>query len=209
MKETLKKHTPILLIFFSSVCWAAEKPYESYDEIVNKLSKYRREQASAQMSVSVPREKFHVSFGLGNNSTRISNSQVGTVSQNGFVLGVAQPLISQLLFAEVFAKFYQDSKTESVTSELQQYELRISLKEQMSFALLNFGIGTAARFMSVQTPSLHNDYRIPSALATLGLERRFTSRLSIAGDVAFHRSLKEDSNGKNATELILRINYHL
>ncbi len=114
-----------------------------------------------------------------------------------------------MLFAEVFGKFYQDAKTDSVTSELQQYELRISLKEKMDFAILNFGVGTAARFLSVQTPSLKNDYRIPSMLATIGLERRFTSRLSIAGDVAFHRSLKEDSNGKNATEIVLRLNYHL
>jgi hypothetical protein len=192
-----------------SVCFANEKPYESYDEIVERLSKYRRQQATEQLSTSVPYQNFHMSFGLTNTSTRVTNSNIGHLSQNGFLIGIAQPLISQQLFFEVFGKFFQDSNEENVRAELQQYEVRLSHKERLSFAVLNMGLGASARFLSVQTPVLSNDYRIPSILATLGLERRIASRLSVAGDIGLHRSLRDNSDGRSTTEFTLRLNYHL
>lgn len=192
-----------------SVCFATDKPYESYDEIVERLSKYRKQQVVEQMSTSVPQENFHMSFGLTNSSTRIADSNIGSLSQNGFLIGVAQPLISQQLFFEIYGKFFQDSNEDNVRAELQQYEIRLSHKERLDFAVLNMGVGTSARFLSVQTPTISNDYKVPSLLVTLGLERRLASRLSVAGDVALHRSLRDNSNGKNSTEFVLRLNYHL
>jgi alpha-acetolactate decarboxylase len=199
----------ILSQFLVSVCFAAEKPYESYDQIVERLSKYRKQQVTEQISTTLPVEKFHMSFGLTNTSTRISDGNIGGVNQNGFLVGVAQPLISQQLFFEGFGKFFQNSDDENVRAGLQQYELRLSHKERLSFALLNMGVGVSARFLSITTPTLSNDYRIPSALITLGLERRLANRISVAGDVALHRSLRENDNGKNTAEFVLRLNYHL
>lgn len=204
------KYTVLIVIeLFVSVCFAADKPYESYDEIVDRLSKYRTKQVVQQMSTSVPKEKFHVSFGLSNSSTRVSQEGAGSISQNGFALGVAQPLISQQLFFEAFGKFYQSSTENSIRSELQQYEVRLSHKESLDFALLNLGVGASARFLSVATPSISNDYRIPGLLVTVGLERRLAQSLSVAFDAALHRGLRENPNGKNSTEFILRMNYHL
>jgi hypothetical protein len=196
----------ILSQFLVSVCFAADKPYESYDEIVEKLSKYRKQQVVEQMSTSVPQENFHMSFGLTNSSTRAADS---SISQNGFLIGIAQPLISQQLFFEAYGKFFQDSNEDNVRAELQQYEVRLSHKERLSFAVLNMGVGTSARFLSVQTPTISNDYKVPSLLVTMGLERRLASRLSVAGDLALHRSLRDNPNGKNSTEFVLRLNYHL
>ncbi len=76
----------IVIELLVSVCFAADKPYESYDEIVDRLSKYRSQQVVQQMSTSVPKEKFHVSFGLSNSSTRVAQESVGSLSQNGFAL---------------------------------------------------------------------------------------------------------------------------
>jgi hypothetical protein len=194
---------------FVAVCFAADKPYESYDEIVNRLSKYRKEQVVTQMTTTVPKEKFHVSFGLSNSSTRVSQEGVGSLSQNGFVLGLAQPIISQQLFFEAFGKFYQSSNENTARAELQQYEMRLSHKESLDFAVLNLGVGASARFLTVQTPNITNDYRIPSLLVTLGLERRLAQSLSVAFDTSFHRGLRENPNGKNSTEFVLRLNYHL
>jgi hypothetical protein len=194
---------------FLSVCFASEKPYESYDEIVERLSKYRRQQVTQQLSTSVPYQNFHMSFGLTNTSTRVTDNNIGNLSQNGFLIGIAQPLISQQLFFEVFGKIFQDSNENGVQSELQQYEVRLSHKERMSFAVLNLGLGASARFLSVQNPVLSNDYRTPSLLATIGLERRIASRLSVAGDIGLHRSLRENTNGRSTTEFTLRLNYHL
>lgn len=207
--QTMKYLLLIVSELFVSVCFAADKPYESYDEIVDRLSKYRKQQVVEQMSTSVPLEKFHMSFGLTNTTTRIASSNIGSVSQNGFLVGIAQPLISQQLFFEVYGKFFQDSNEDSVRTELQQYEIRLSHKERLDFAVLNMGVGTSARFLSVQTPTISNDYRIPSLLVTLGLERRLARRLSVAGDIALHRGLRDNPNGKNTTEFVLRLNYHL
>ncbi len=199
----------ILSEFLVSVCFAAEKPYESYDQIVERLSKYRKQQVTEQISTSLPLEKFHMSFGLTNTSTRISDGGIGGVSQNGFLIGAAHPLIAQQLFLEGYGKFFQNSSNENVRAGLQQYELRLSHKERLSFALLNMGVGVSARFLSITSPTISNDYRIPSALITLGLERRLANRISVAGDVALHRSLRENDNGKNTAEFVFRLNYHL
>ncbi len=199
----------ILIELFVSVCFAADKPYESYDEIVDRLSKYRSKQAVQQMSTSVPKENFHMSFGLSNSSTRVTQESVGSLSQNGFVLGLAQPLISQQLFFEVFGKFYQSSTENSVRAQLQQYEVRLGHKERLDFAVLNLGVGASARFLSVSTPNISNDYNIPGLLVTAGLERRLAQSLSVAFDLALHRGLRENPNGKNSTEFVLRLNYHL
>ncbi|MBY0384943.1 hypothetical protein K2X05_07275, partial [bacterium] len=190
----------IIIELLGTVCFAADKPYESYDEIVDRLSKYRKNQAVEQMSTSVPKENFHMSFGLTNTNTRIQDAGIGGISQNGFLIGFAQPLISQQLFFEAFGKFFQSSTEGSVQAKLQQYEIRVSHKERLNFAVLNLGIGTSARFLSVSTPTLSNDYRTPSLLATIGLERRLADRLSAAFDVALHRSLRDTANGKNTTE---------
>ena len=199
----------IVIELLVSVCFAADKPYESYDEIVDRLSKYRSKQVVEQMSTSVPKEKFHMSFGLTNSSTRVAQEGVGSLSQNGFALGIAQPLISQQLFFEAFGKFYQSSTENNIRAELQQYEVRLSHKERLDFAVLNLGIGASARFLSVSSPNISNDYKIPALLVTVGLERRLAQSLSVAFDTALHRGLRENPNGKNSTEFILRLNYHL
>lgn len=199
----------IIIQLLSTVCLATDKPYESYDEIVDRLSQYRKKQAVEQMSTSLPKESFHLSFGLTNTNTRIQDAGIGGISQNGFLIGFAQPLISQQLFFEAFGKFFQSSNEDNVQSKLQQYEIRVSHKERLNFAVLNLGIGTSARFLSVTTPSLSNDYRTPSLLATVGLERRLANRLSAAFDIALHRSLRDTDNAKNTTEFVLRMNYHL
>lgn len=199
----------ILLQILNTVCSAQQKPYESYDEIVDRLSKYRQKQVTQELSTSVPQEHFQFMVGLMNTSTSLSAGHIGTISQNGFGLGVAKPLISQQLFLEVFGKWFQDANNPNVKAQLQQYEVRMSHKERLSFAVLNLGLGASARFLSVQTSSLSNDYRIPSLMGTIGLERRLATRLSVAGDLAYHRSLRNDNNGKNTAEFMLRLNYHL
>ncbi len=199
----------ILIELFVSVCSAADKPYESYDEIVDRLSKYRNKQVVQQMSTSVPKEKFHVSFGLSNSSTRVSQEGAGSISQNGFALGLAQPIISQQLFFEAFGKFFQNSTENNIRAELQQYEVRLSHKERLDFAVLNLGVGASARFLSVSSPNVSNEYKIPGLVVTVGLERRLAQSLSVAFDTALHRGLRENPNGKNSTEFVLRLNYHL
>jgi hypothetical protein len=207
--QIMKYLVIILSQFLVSVCFSADKPYESYDQIVERLSKYRKQQVTEQISTTVPIEKFHMSFGLTNTSTRINDANIGSLNQSGFLIGGVHPLISQQLFLEAFGKFFQNSNNENVRAGLQQYELRLSHKERLSFALLNMGVGVSARFLSVDTPAISNDYRIPSAMITLGLERRLANRISVAGDVALHRSLRDNDNGKNTAEFVLRLNYHL
>jgi hypothetical protein len=203
----------ILIIIFQLLQFAsaeANKPYESYDEIVDKLSSYRSQKLSTQLSTSLPRERFHISVGASNTSTNINMFGLGSVSHTGFLLGAAFPIIEKQFFLELNGKFYGGVDQDGISSDLQQFDSRLVHKESMEFAILNLGAGMSTRFLSVRGPDgTEVNYRIPSLLLMTGLERRFSTRMSLGADIGYHRSFKSDSNGKNTIELAFHLNYHL
>lgn len=203
----------ILLIIFQLFQFASaesNKPYESYDEIVDKLSSYRSQKLSTQLSTSMPRERFHISLGASNTSTKINMFGLGSVSHTGFLLGAAFPMIEKQLFLELNGKFYGGVEQDGISSDLQQFDGRLVHKESLDFAIFNLGVGMSTRFLSVQgTDGTEVNYRIPSLLLMTGLERRLTTRMSLGADLGYHRSFKSDSNGKNTIELAFHFNYHL
>lgn len=201
----------LLIIFQLSQFVSAEtnKPYESYDEIVDKLSAYRSQKINTQLSTSMPRERFHVSVGATNTSTKIAAYGMGSVSHTGFLLGAAFPLIEKQLFLEINGKFYGGVDQGNMTSNLQQFDGRIVHKESLDFAILNLGAGMSTRFLSLKTPDVTLNYNIPSLMLMTGLERRLTTRMSLGADLGVHRSFKSDPNGKNTIELAFHFNYHL
>ena len=201
----------LLIIFqlFNFASAATNKPYESYEEIVDRLSNYRSQKISTDLQTSVPTEKFHVMLGLANTSTKIADSGMGSVSHTGFGIGAAFPLIEKQLFVEIAGKFFKSVDDGALSSGLQQYEAKINHKEPLTFGILNVGAGMSARFLTLNTPDNQVDYRIPSLLLTTGLERRLTSRISLGGELGYHRSLKDDPNGKNTLELGFKFNYNL
>lgn len=202
----------ILLIIFQLFQFASaetNKPYESYEEIVDRLSSYRSQKISTEMSTSVPRESFHIALGLTNTSTKISDLGMGSVSHTGFSIGGAYPIIEQQLFFEAAGKFFKGVDNGALSSSLQQYEAKINHREPLSFGILNMGAGLSTRFLSLSSPDTELNYRIPSMMISTGPERRITQRMSLGGELGYHRSLKDDPNGKNTVELAFKLNYHL
>jgi len=199
----------IVFHFISFVSAETNKPYEGYTEIVERLSNYKHQKVSHQLSTTVPRERFHVTLGLTNTSTTVNKFNMGSVSHTGFLMGAAMPLIEQQLFFEVNAKLYQSIDDGPVNASLQQFDVRVSHKEPLEFAILNMGAGLSTRFLNVSSLGDESSYRIPSLMFVGGLERRMSQRVSLAGDIGYHRSFKNDPNGKNTFEMVFRLNYHL
>lgn len=202
----------ILLIIFHLFHFASannNKPYEGYEEIVEKLSSYRTQRLTNKLSTSMPRERFHIALGLSNTNTKVNDYGLGTVVHNGFAVGVALPLIEKQLFVELNGKFYKSVDDGIFNSSLQQFDARINHKEPLDFAILNLGAGLSSRFLTVSSFNTETNYRIPSLMLSSGLERRVTSRISLAGELGYHRSFKDNANGKNTFELGFRFNYHL
>lgn len=157
----------------------------------------------------MPRERFHIALGLSNTNTKVNDYGLGTVVHNGFAVGVALPLIEKQLFVELNGKFYKSVDDGIFNSSLQQFDARINHKEPLDFAILNLGAGLSSRFLTVSSFNTETNYRIPSLMLSSGLERRVTSRISLAGELGYHRSFKDNANGKNTFELGFRFNYHL
>ncbi len=200
----------IIALIISPVSQAAEKSYDSYNDIVDKLSAERNQRILTKMpTILALEERFHLILGLSNSSTNIEHANVGTVSQNGFLFGAAVPMISGQLYAEGFAKFFNAARESDSSTSLRQFEARISHKEPLSFAIWNMGVGGSVRFMEVESNSNTKSIRTPNFVLTTGFERNITQRVSVAGDLGYHRSLQSDVNGKNSFEFILRMNYHL
>lgn len=198
----------LLITTISTLSFAQEKNYEGYSDIVRKLSMERQQSVATRMSTTIPhRERFHLSLGVTNTSTSVDTAGLGGISQNGFLLGGAVPLVENQLFAEFFGKFFQSARENTTTADLRQYELRISHKEPLSFALFNMGVGTSVRFMNVDAPGINESLRSTNLLVTTGLERRITQAVSIAADFGYHYALTSDA--KNTFEFALRMNYHL
>ena len=199
----------IVFHFISFSSAETHKPYEGYSEIVEKLSSYRTQKRSNQLSTTVPSERFHVTLGLTNTSTSVDKLNMGSVSHTGFLLGGAMPLIEKQLFLEVNGKIYQSVNDGPSTASLQQFDARLNHKESMDISILNIGAGLSTRFLNISSAGVDNTYRIPSLMFVGGLERRMSQRVSLAGDLGYHRSLKDDPNGKNTFEITFRLNYHL
>lgn len=199
----------LLLCHFSSS--AAEKQYESYEEIVQRLSSYRSQQLKSKLSTTVPKQKYHLSLGYSQNFLPIDFGNVGDLSMQGLSLGGAIPLVGQQLFAEAYGKFYQSNQESGYDASLKQFELRLAHKEPMSVAIVNFGVGFSSKFIDIKNGSLGvaKDMSIPSLLFLLGLERQLTSRVSLAGDILYHRSIRGTPDAKNSYEAVIRFNYNL
>ena len=199
-----------VLLFSSFSSLAAEKQYESYEQIVNRLSRERSDQLRTQVSTTLPQEHFHVMLGGVNNSSSYRLNNLGTVNSQGLMLGLAVPLIAQQLYVEGLAKFFKNQNVSENEVSLHQFEARIAHKEPMNFALLNLGAGLSTRFLDAQDSSGNRvQYNTPNFMFLIGLERRITSSMSVAGDVSYHRSLREQDDGKNVIDLAIRLNYHL
>lgn len=119
------------------------------------------------------------------------------------------PLIASQLFIEGYGKFYKNNSSGGAVTGLSQYELRLAHKERLDFAILNLGVGASVRRIEVQTATAQDDVQTPNLMITAGLERRVTPRISLAGDLGYHRSLRDDPTGKNTVEFVFRLNYHL
>lgn len=201
----------ILLLFFSNSSIAIEKRYESYEEIVDRLSQRRREQIKTQVYTSLPSERFHVSLGAVTNSSSYQINNIGTINSQGLLFGFGLPVIQSQLYLESNIKFFKDNSVARNEVSLQQLETRFTHKEPLSFALFNMGVGLSARYLEAKN-TLNGDnkqYVTPNMLFLLGLERRFTERVSVAGDLSYHRSLRSQDDGKNVIDFAIRLNYHL
>lgn len=201
----------IVLIFSANSSWATDKQYESYDEIVDRLSQRRREQIKTQAYTSLPTEKFHLSLGAVTNSSSYRMNNLGTVNSQGLLFGVGLPIIQHQLYFESNIKFFKDNSVAFNDVSLQQLETRLVHKEPTSIALMNFGFGFSARYLDTKNKITGDSrqFMTPNMMFLLGLERRITERVSVAGDLSYHRSLRSQDDGKNVVDFAVRLNYHL
>lgn len=201
------------LLNFASA--APNKPYESYEEIVERLSQRRSQSIASHASTSIPKEKYYISLGLANTSSRISDRNIGSINSTGFSLGAAIPLIEKELFFEVAGKIFRNSDVGTYNADLQQVEAKLTHREPLQYFILNIGAGLSTRFMQVSGNSGSNaswfnqNYITPSLLLLVGAERRVSSRISLQGDLGYHRAVNSNPNGKNTLELAFHLNYHL
>lgn len=136
-------------------------------------------------------------------------SGLGDVSLQGLVLGGAVPLVGRSLFWEGFGKFYQTDQTSGFATSLSQIETRITHKEPLSNFIGNFGVGASNKFIDVEGAGVNESTSIPSLVFLLGLERQITSKVSVAGDLTYHRSVRGSDNAKHSYEAVIRLNYSL
>jgi len=203
-----------LIILFACLstitAFAADRSYDSYNDIVDKLSAERNQSVHTQMQVTVPtRERLELSLGVVNSSTSIEHAGIGSINQNGFAFGAAVPMMGNEFYGEGYAQFFNTARNGDASTSLRQFELRISHKEPLSFAIWNLGLGGSARLLQIESPLGDKNVRTPAVAVMTGLERRVSERISLAGDLEYLHSLSNGNDDKNSFELLVRMNYHL
>lgn len=212
----MKTLTLILIFFFAHPTWAytTDTNYESYDQIVNRLSKRSKvDVRHARVNTLTGRSysRAHAGIGMGQtffDSNYPSDSQIQ--QQGGLMLGLAVDLLSPQFGLEGnFYNYGQHSDSKS-SIRLKEFALRALYRPQISKGwYAKAGLGFSSRFLQVNEVNAQaRQYRTPSMMLSMGVDAYLNSFLSVGAEFAFKTAMIHDTVDKNSADLTVRLDTH-
>jgi len=189
--------------------------FESYDQIVDKLSKYSKDnrEVKAQNSRSV-RSYSMAHIGLGASQTfydpsRSPLSSTSLQNQGGLIINVGVDVFSSQWGLEGSFANYGRLNNQETDIRLREFSLKGVYKPMLSNDWnMRLGIGISSRFLDLRTPLGSASYKTPSGLFTVGVDSYINSFISVGADLNFKTAMISDSIDQNSVDLAFRIDTH-
>lgn len=207
------KYLSLLLIVFVGAPAFAQ--YESYDEIVEKLSKYTDTtpiKRSSKPSFET-RDFAMVHAGLGITQTFYDADAAGLNSsmqnQGGLLINIGADVLSRKWAIEGSFANYGRTETSNSNIKLREYTLKGLYKPSITKNWsMRLGLGFSSRFLDVQNAVTNQSYKTPSGLFLMGIDTYISRMISVGADLNFKTSMIDDTIDKNSVDLSFRVDTH-
>ena len=206
------KTITLLLTFLISLPTFAQ--YESYDEIVDKLSKYNdKELTDNQAYRGEIRTYSRVHAGLGVAQTFYDADAVGFDSrmqnQGGLIINLGVDVLNPQWGLEGSYANYGTSNSNETDIKLREFTLKGLYKPSINKTwTMRLGMGFSSRFLDVNNSQTSETYRTPSGLFLFGVDSYISSLISVGADLSFKTAMIDDTIDKNSVDLSFRIDTH-
>lgn len=188
--------------------------YESYDEIVDKLSKYSNTEVIKKPVYTSSSRTFSTAhLGLGFTQTfydaDASNLNSNMQNQGGLLVTVGVDLLNEQWGVE--GSFINFGKLETSNSDVKLKEFTIRGLYKPSVAKnwnMRLGLGVSSRFLDVSNSETNRSYKTPSGLFLFGIESYMNSFISVGADLSFKTAMINDTIDKNSVDLAFKVDTH-
>ena len=209
--KTMKYLVFILTVFIGFNTMA---DYESYDEIVDKLSKYTTTEVTTKPRYTDSSRTFSTAhLGLGFTQTfydaDATNFNSRMQNQGGFLVTVGVDLLNEKWGIE--GSYINYGKLEASNSSLKLKEFTIRGLYKPSIAKnwnMRLGLGVSSRFLDIANAEINQSYKTPNGLFLFGIESYMNSFISVGADLSFKTAMINDTIDKNSIDLAFKVDTH-
>lgn len=188
--------------------------YESYDEIVDKLSKYSNTEVTQKPVFTSSSRTFSTAhLGLGFTQTfydaDASSLNSNMQNQGGLLVTVGVDLLNEQWGVE--GSFINFGKLEASNSDIKLKEFTIRGLYKPSVAKnwnMRLGLGVSSRFLDISNSEINRSYKTPSGLFLFGIESYMNSFISVGADLSFKTAMINDTIDKNSIDLAFKVDTH-
>jgi hypothetical protein len=188
--------------------------YESYDEIVDKLSSYKNTELRQNQAYRAEIRTFSKAhIGLGLTQSFFDADAVGFNSkiqnQGGLLINVGVDVFNPSWGVEGSYANYGTSNESNSQLKLREFTLKGLYKPSIDKTWsMRIGLGFSSRFLDISNTLANSKYKTPSGLFLFGIESYINSFVSVGADINFKTAMISETIDKNSVDLAFRVDTH-
>lgn len=196
------------------VCSSAFSNYESYDEIVDKLSYYNKSSTSTNQAYRSEIRTFsRAHVGLGLSQTFFDADAVALDSsmqnQGGLLINVGVDVLNPSWGLEGSYSNFGSQNTNNSEIKLREFSIKGLYKPSINKTwTMRMGAGVSSRFLDISNPATNVSFKTPSALFLFGLDSYISQFVSVGADLSFKTAMISDTIDNNSVDLAFRVDTH-
>lgn len=189
-----------------------ESELMSYDAIIRELSQGGVTRGQSARAPTDPFASVLLHGGVGLATTFGVFSHQGQriqMNQRGFQAALGIDLLSENWLAEATARSFAREKYGRSDVSLKEFDLKLYYRNRFATQLgLRAGLGIAARYLNVASPSGVAEYTTPAMVAGLGLEYFLGRSVSFGAELSARNSLIDETIDRSAIDATFRVDTH-
>jgi len=193
--------------------FSANHSYESYDDIVDKLSRYNDGSVIERKRYKPLHTRAHAGMGLSQTFFQSSSSDgdQNGLEHGGLMLSLGMDVFSSRWGIE--GSFQNFGRSQGATSQyqLREWNMKAFYKPQIGLDwFLRVGGGVSSRFLKVKNldTQAEREWNTPSLSLTLGVDTYLTRMLSFGADLNYKNALIQDTIDSQSIDVSFRIDTH-
>lgn len=206
------KYLAIILTF--ALCSTAFAEFESYDEIVDKLSRADSNSLTTNQAYRSEIRTFsraHIGLGLAQTFFDADAVALDSSMQNqgGLIINIGVDVLSTKWGLEGSYANFGTQNTDDTQIKLREFAIKGLYKPSINKTwTMRLGLGVSSRFLDIVNQSTNESYKTPSGLFLFGLDSYISQSVSVGADLSFKTALIDDTIDNTSVDLAFRVDTH-